>query len=343
MRTAGLLISILISTVPYGRTWCQYNAEIVDFENRNDTSGSVIVNKSAIRIEGCSTYRIFEITAPGSGEYYFRAWLMAAETENGYLPYEILVNNAKQDGRFQPEKSNWQQVEFRDKNFEPAKVKLNRGTNLISFCATAPEIPEVEMIKLDMKQSDAAISDKEYLQFVLSIRNEMAEREKNPENKKDTAEMLSISKISLPGPTRNYSLHSQVTFMYTTFKRFMFYAGQTISFSSHAYGGFEHVLEVFHAVDPEFHSWVALSDPFGLASLNISIPDTGIYCLRIRSYRQWTRGLANLQVNGQYTFRNCPVSSTGFRYVHETPVVFSYFTCRLQGDSRIWIEDNPRI
>jgi len=98
--------------------------------------------------------------------------------------------------------------------------------------------------------------------------------------------------------------------------------------------------EVFNSSNPEAYSWVALSNSRGLASLNIKIPSTGIYYVRVRGYQQETQGLVNLNVNGQYYYADCPVSGSGFRHEHETPTTYNYFTCKLTGDSRIWIEDD---
>ena len=44
-----------------------------------------------------------------------------------------------------------------------------------------------------------------------------------------------------------------------------------------------------------------------------------------------------------YYYEDCAVSGSGLRHAHETPKKYDYFTCKLTGDSRIWIEDDSGV
>ena len=78
-----------------------------------------------------------------------------------------------------------------------------------------------------------------------------------------------------------------------------------------------------------------------MASINVNIPYSDTYFIRIRSWNQAHQGLVDLNINGQYFYTGCTASGwAGFRDPHETPTTYNYFTCKISGDTRIWIEDD---
>ena len=323
-------------------SFTQEIAEKQFFDKNKDLGGDVIIKKSSVKIDGDITYRIFQIESPEEGNYYFNAWLMAAKSNNGsFIDYDIEINGTKVNGKFKPEKSNWQNIELKDTELRAKEVKLHNGINTIAFIAKAPEIPEVEFIRLSTEKVKADISDKNYKEYIEQIKDEIKEREKNPKPKKDSLTLMLKSGVVLPNPEGNYYQHIGLNFRYTTYKIYAFNSGQQVFFSTYASDNYEHVLEVFNSSNAENYSWVTKSNSSGLASLNINIPSSGIYYVRVRAYRQETQGLVNLNVNGQYYFANCAVSGSGFRHAHNTQfTTYNYFTCKLTGDSRIWIEDD---
>ncbi|MCE5330681.1 MAG: hypothetical protein LLF95_00900, partial [Bacteroidales bacterium] len=102
-------------------------------------------------------------------------------------------------------------------------------------------------------------------------------------------------------------------------------------------------LEVFSAYNnTENYSWAVLSGSNNMASLNINIPVSDTYYVRVRAYRQTAGagGVVNLNVNGQYYFADTPVAGNGFAYYHTPQEVLNYFTTHNTGDPRIWIESS---
>lgn len=315
------------------------------FDTKKELGGDVVVKKSTIKVDGSKTYKIFEVESPDDGSYYINAWLMGAELENfgsgKYSDYELVVNDEKQADKFTPEKSNWHNAAFKDSKLKEKKtVKLKKGLNQVVFSCNAPEIPNVEFVRLSKDKAKTEISENNYSQFISQIKTEVQERITNPVVKKDSLTATLKSGIVLSNPEGNYYHHIGISFRYTYYNTFSFNSGQQVFFSTVATSGYEHVLEVFNSSNPEAYSWVAMSNSSGMASINIKIPSTGTYFVRVRAYRQETQGFVNLNVNGQYYYADCPVSGSGFRHAHETPTTYNYFTCKLTDDSRIWIEDD---
>ncbi|MCK4662362.1 MAG: T9SS type A sorting domain-containing protein [Bacteroidales bacterium] len=338
MKTKSLLLTIImiliLSLVGFG----QDISEKKYFDNNKELGGDVIIKNSKVKIDGDYIYRIFEIESPEDGNFYLSAWLMAAKTNKGYLNYDLQVNNEKQKDKIRPTKSNWQTVELKNEELKLETIKLKKGTNNISFVALAPEIPEVEFIRLTKSKDKVIISDEKYKNFINSIKEEIKERENNPVIWTD--DDSSKNKIVLPNPEGNYYNHIDETFKYTTYKSFYFSSGQQVFFTTYASDKYKHVLEVFSKYHPDSYTWSDLSNSNGLASVNVRINYTGTYYVRIRSYYQNSSGLVDLNVNGQYYYNDCAVSGNGFRNAHETPENYNYFTCKLTGDSRLWISDD---
>lgn len=343
--------SILTGLISFLITFSGISQEIFEknyFDSEKKLGGDITLKSSVVKVEGSKTYKIFEFESPDNGNYYLNVWLVGGELESfgsgKFTEYELSVNNEKQTEKLKSEKNNWHNVGYKDgKSKEKKSVKLKEGLNQIIFSCDAPEIPEIEFIRLSKDKNKSEISEDSYNQFVAEIKNEVQDRIKNPKPKKDSLAFLLKSGVVLSNPSGNYYNHIGVTFRYTTYKTYSFSSGQQVFFSTHASDGYEHVLEVFSSSNPEAYSWVNKSNSSGLASLNISIPITGTYYVRVRAWRQETQGLVDLNVNGQYYYSDCAVSGSGFAHAHETPTTYNYFTCKLSGDSRIWIEDNSGV
>jgi hypothetical protein len=309
--------------------------------------GDAFIKESHIMIDGKNTYRVFEVEVPEEGDYHLNAWLMAAETKDGYLPYDILVNGEKSYNRILPERCNWQSIGIVDAKRRAGTVRLKKGTNTIAISAVAPEIAEVEFIRLSKDPRRARILDTNYRAFIEEIEREVQEASArgvaftSMEDSLSTVEAKSGQ--GLANPAGNYHHRMNVSIRYTTYKTYSFNAGQQVFFTTYAPSGYQHVLEVFSKTNPQSHTWVNLSNSSGLASINITIPATGVYYVRVRAWRQRTQGLVDLNVNGQYYFTNCAVSGNGFRWIHTGSTTYNYFTTHRSSDPRIWIEDNTGI
>lgn len=335
--------SFLVSFFALFLSYFGISQEIIEknyFDSNKKIGGDINLKSSIVTVEGSKTYKIFEFESPDYGEYFMNAWLSGCETDGfksgEYLEYNVSVNDTKLEVQVKPKKSGWHNESL------PKTVKLNKGLNQIAFSCDAPAIPEIDFIRLSQEKSRAEISESDYVEFLEQIYWEIQERIKNPKQVSDSSKTMLKSTV-LPNPNGNYYHYVDVFFRYTTYKTYSFTSGQQVFVSTYAPDGYQHVLEMFSSSNPASYTWVAMSNSNGLASLNVSIPSTGLYYIRIRAYRQTTQGLVDLNVNGQYYFEDCPVSGTGASHPHETPTTYNYFTCKLTGDSRIWIEDDSGL
>ena len=166
----------------------------------------------------------------------------------------------------------------------------------------------------------------------------MVGRMSNPIDITDSLRKLKNG-IVLPNPEGNFNHHLGATFMYTYYTTASFTSGQQIFITTNA-NNFQHVLELFSASDPQNAAWTVISNSNSLAAINVTIPISGIYYIKVRSWSQSQQGLVNINVNGQYYYTNCTASGySGFRH-SLSPGTYNYYTCKISGDTRIWLEDN---
>ena len=310
------------------------------FEKNKDLGGECIIEKSAFSVENEIVTKTFEIDVPEEGEYYLSAWLMGAKTNKGFLKYGVKINKKEIKEKIKPLKSNWQAVKLKNQDSkELKKIKLAKGINTISFSSPAPEVPVIEFVRIAKTKEKAAISEEKYKNYIKNIKKEIKEREENPVVIKDSL----LSKLSLKTLSYEYFYKLDINFDYTTYKFYYFTAGNQMFFTSYASDKYDHILEVFSTNKSENYTWVSKSNQSGLTSINVTIPYTGYYCIRVRAYRQTTHGLVDLNINGQYYFENCAVSGSGFRCSHSSTSEYNYFTCNLTGDSRIWMEKGGSV
>lgn len=317
---------------------------------KKDLLNGVMVKKSTIKVDEGKAYRIFELNVEQSGNYFLSAWLMGTQTSKGdCVSYEVLVNDKKLSAKFTPSRSGWQDVYLRTAlQKSSVAVPLVKGYNKVVLVAILPEVPDVEFLKVASTESVTRLDVSEYSAYISSIRQEMYQNATSKAVERyfidnDTTAFESTPAM-LPGshtfnnPEGNYNHRVNVPFGYTTYKTYHFNAGQQVFVATSATNNYRHVLEMFNKENPFDYSWVNLSNLNNLASLNITIPVTGVYYVRVRAYIQNSNGVVNLNVNGQYYFRDCPVSGNGFAYRHSPTEVLNYFTCNSIGDPHIWIE-----
>jgi len=333
-------------------TFSGNSQEIIEknyFDSDKKLGGDVILNNSIIKADGSKTYKIFEVESSADGDYYLNMWLMGCELGNfgsrKFQEYDLIINNDKQENKIKPEKINWHNVAFTDGiSNEKGTVKLKKGLNQITFSCDAPAIPEIEFIRLSKDKFNSEISETNYNLFVDEIKKEIQERIKNPIVERDTSVTMSKGASALlDNPGGNYYYHLDATYKYTFYTTLYFSAGLQIFFTTQS-NNFPHVLEVFSQNYTENYSWVATSNPNGTATINVNIPSSDFYFIRIRSMNQAHQGLVNLNVWDAFYYSDCVASGwAGFRDPHETPTTYNYFTSKISGDTRIWIEDDSGL
>jgi hypothetical protein len=347
----SILICFLFLFIKYSCN-SQETIEKVLLNSKSFSGGDVLLKKSIIKSDGSKSYKMFEVESPSDGDYYLNMWLMGYELENfgsgKFQEYDLTINNDKLDDKIKPEKQSWHNLAFKGITKEKATVRLKEGLNQITFSCNAPAMPEIEFIRLSKDKTISEITDTNYNTFVDDIRNEMQERIKYPIIERDSSATISKAETNLTkgtsalldNPDGNYYYHLDATYKYTFYTPLYFSAGLQIFFTTQS-NSFLHVLEVFSQNYTETYSWVATSNPSGVATININIPVSDFYIIRIRSWNQAQQGLVNLNVWDAFYFADCVASGwAGFRNPHETPTTYNYFTGNITGDTRIWIEDD---
>ena len=312
------------------------------FENNKDLGGECILKSSRLSIDGNIVSKTFEFEVPVSGNYYMSAWIMGAETKDGLQEYHVTLDDLNAiAGKIIMTKTGWQSAylsNISDKS-KSQSLYLTTGKHSISIQCEKPDVPEVEFIRLARTNELSIISDSSYRSYVDSIKQICLNRNQSLWEKRDT--LNQDSKTVLPNPLGDYLHQVDITFSYTTYKKIYFSSGRYVCVSTYASDSYEHVLEVFRETDPESDSWVSKSYN-GRTKIFRYIQNSGYYYIRIRAWHQGTYGLADLDIKwdtgGWLHYDDCPVAGNGFRCSHTSTSEYNYFTCKLTGDTGIWIE-----
>lgn len=342
MKTKNGILTLLVAFFLGFSCFAQEVIEKNYFDSNSKLGSDVIIKKSTVKVEGAKSYKIFEIESPADGNYYMNAWASGAELEKfgsgKFIEYELTVNKEKNAENFKPSNNNWHNAAYSDpKTKEKKTVKLIKGLNQIVFSCNAPAIPDIDFISLSQDKEKSEIPDTKYAQFVKQTEQEMMGRIAKPINIPDSLNKLKNGTV-LNNPSGNYDHYIEATFKYTYYTYASFTAGQQVFIATNA-TNFQHVLEMFNYSDPQSYSWITISNN-SLASINVTIPSTGLYMIKIRSWIQSQQGLVNLNVNGQNYYTDCVASGySGFRCDAPTGT-YNYFTTYISGDARIWLEDN---
>lgn len=89
---------------------------------------------------------------------------------------------------------------------------------------------------------------------------------------------------------------------YTFYKTIYYSKGEQIYIETNGLGKYGHITEMFSIEHPELYSWNATSDANYHTLMNITIPETGFYIVKIRSDRNADTGLCDIDINGKYLY-----------------------------------------
>ena len=322
------------------------------YSQNADLGGEAVIKQSTKEVVGSKAIVTFEVEAPTAKAYHADFWMFPAKLKDGSLAeYSVLVNGNAISGKIAPTVGDWHYAILSGNG----KIHLNKGTNTISIVGTVPNIPNVEHVKLSSTLSKAKVGDSQYSTFKSAIKRESAAKAKlyalkaSSRNTTDTTfsagniTRLAETTPDAEDPLYDYSFMLDINLNYTFYTTVYFNKGQQVFLATNGVNNFSHVLEFFSYSHPEIRSWSATSNSSCLASLNLTIPESDIYCVRVRSYLNATTGLCNLNINGENYYEEIPVYSMGVRCIQETDQAYNTFTCKSIGDPVVWIEDGPGI
>lgn len=345
-RITCLLVCALICSM---QMFSQTIEEVNYYLNNPDLGGDAVIKKATKEVDGDNAIISFEVEVLVAGEYYANFWMFPTRLNDGsYYNYAVSVNGYVLKDKIVPTIGDWHDATLSGNR----KISLNKGINTIAVIGTVPDIPNVEHVKLSSNIQNAIIDAANYRNYKSVIERSSAENASN--NALVTTTLgadtlssnnmvrLSTTSVGTPvsdDPLYNYEYALNLIIDYTFYKTVSFTQGQQVFVATNGVDNFAHVLELFSATSPENYSWASMSNSSCMASINVTIPATGLYYVRVRSYKNGHNGLCNLNINGQNYYENVPIYSIGVRCDQGTDQVYNTFTTNSTKDTRIWIEE----
>lgn len=343
MRQRIILI-FLCCLLGFANSFSQKLVETNYFSANPKLGGEVMINKSTKEVVGEFAKISFEVNAPTAGEYNVYFWMFPTKLKNGnYSEYQVEVNGKKLDDKIIPTIGDWQSITLSSKS----KISLVEGNNIITIVGKVPDVPNVEHIKLS--KNNSTIDASKYNTFKTQLEKENLKNNKGKQvlvvstDTIDTFDQVLKAATTSDAPLYDFTYRLNMSFNYTFYKTVSFTKDQKIFISTSGIDNFTHILEFFSATTPESYSWSAISNSNCSASLNITIPVTGMYYVRVRSYLNARSGFCNLNINGENYYERVPLYSTGIRCTQDTGNEYNTFTCYNEGDPRLWIEEGSGI
>ena len=296
------------------------------------TTNNVVSAKSGMpSAKDGKNFKHFFVDASEAGAYNVNFWLLPAKYANGsFTTFYVYVNN-EFAGSIKPEKGGWQQGATSGKS-----LKLKKGENTISVATNAPEMPNVESVRISQKAAAARYATAKYESYV-----------KSAAIQRPNASPSSPSRIINKPIEEENGVKQQLPLKYSFQNTFAFTEGQEIFITSsslvnHAidllFCGEEAaptdlpIVPVFGGVDRNkgftgqytlykaatseemqglsFIAWAEKSindQSVFVATVKCNIPKTGVYMRKMRSAENGVLSTADLNVNGMYFYDDAPI------------------------------------
>ena len=308
-------------------------------QNRETPNFFPVENLSELT-DGSFNVKQFEVKAETTRDHYVRFWLRPAKhADNQYTTFYVYLNN-HYAGTITPDHGNWQEAYMDDSE----TLRLSKGSNTISIATLAPEMPDVESVKVAQNAAGsqfAADSYEDYLEEAVTGSTYDIPEEGISTFSSSPAGMAFYPRIPL-----NYSFYS--TYSFTEGQQVyifsdsqaehcidvMFYgtspigepsltsvanntentnpASETGSSTIGTPDKLGYYIKYASSEEMQGLNWQGISEKAAnsskqLASVIFTAPKTGIYLVRLRSKENGILSVANLNVNGMYFYENTPV------------------------------------
>ena len=314
-------------------------------ETKSLTSNNVLEVKSVYETtDNVLNYKNFEVQTFEAGDYYVNFWLQPTRYANGkFSTFKVYVNGTL-SGSVKPTVGNWQSASVEAK---PA-LQLKNGINTISIATNAPEVPNVESVKISRNMMATRFQSagfNSYLRKAVSSDGtpDVSMAEMTESDSRDAAGIKYFTHVPLKYSFyRTFSFTKGQEIFITSTSRIahkidMVYYGKQILFPANSpqeglfptipIGDMKPQLFYTPATSEEMQglNWgylseKALNNPNNqIATLKVKIPKTGMYLIKLRSAGNGVLSVADLNVNGNYFYEN-------------TPIYFSNCECEIPAD-----------
>lgn len=326
-----LLIVLLFQTI------VSFGKQVKMIRNGSNTlvNQECVVLSSEIKSEGERVSKTFNVDVKQKGNYYVYFWLMPMKNKatNQFMPYDVWVDGNKV-GNIVPLESDWQSISL----FGEKKMFMDVGKHTVTVIGDAPFSPNIEFVNLSQIKEKAIISNSSYNKYKEKIRKSKAMT-------KDIAMFSTNHDLNnLPeqnNPPYDYTFRLGMSCRYTTFFDAVCNEGKQLFLEASGIDGTEVIIEVFSYSDPQKYSWTSEYET-DYARLNVTIPKTDMYGIRLRTADFGTSGFCTFSFNDVYSYEVVPISCDGIPYNAdlERPICYyNTFTCNSTGDPMIGLAD----
>lgn len=287
---------------------------------------------------------VFRAVAPEAGAYTLCFWQCQPKTEDGTLPpYWVELNGNLLKSEAIPSETGWCGLTY------PETVFLSKGENEIAIGAEMPCVPNVEFIELT-KASGArqskTLTSTAYRDYVASIAaSSFSDNGVSPNY--DIGSPVEVpDTLRLPGSSDlindltpyNFK-HAEIKwFGYSFFTTSYFTKGETVNCTTKGIDGIAHVLEIFSNTNPQRYSWAFYSDSEAKTNASVTIPESGVYFVKLRAFKIGATGLCDLNINNQMLYSSVPVSNMAVKlpFIEKTDT-YNLFTTNSTGDPMLYL------
>ncbi len=219
---------------------------------------SATVMEKGMFSDGTRNYKTFTVESSSAGEFHIGFWLCASIlNDNDFTSFRVYANN-KLAGTITPDHDGWQTIGM-DEN---KKVRLDAGLNTITISTTAPEIPEVENIRVSKDPEMVRFDSSAFEQYV-----EDAAHGRISADAKEEEPAISVKAIRPASMT----VFSNANLNYTYYKRITVNKGDRIHIETESGNG--HIVDMVYM--GSLKNYVIGSVPQALTNVDhILYPDT---------------------------------------------------------------------
>ena len=253
-------------------------------------------------VSSTRAHRIFRVEVSFNARYNLKFWIIPSKSDSQYYStYDVEVDGSS-IGSLVAVKGNWQYL-----TTEHEGVNLTRGMHEIKVSCPLPEVPEVENVSVfwdgvvhmdDIIRADTLRYSEFYQRAVarFCLPHE------------SYGNVMGATDISLP----------DMPSYYTFFKKYYFEQGQTVTFSTISTD--KHVIDLFScaaapniSVACEFSkikvsSFSINNHQYQVGNLSATIPVSGFYMIRLRSYDIGQMSCCTLTYNNTHVYESVPIT-----------------------------------
>lgn len=320
------------------------------FKENETLGGDVMILNAKLETNSSNSQKIFHIESHTDDALYLSVWInspeVMADSKMDFLSYDIKINGEFLPVKLNISKAGWHVAPYIDELGNRLTVNLKKGLNQVVFSCKGNVTPAIDFVRFNKDKNYKNVQDEAYDRYLANVKSQSQNRSSFAHISDTINNPVIMAVEPASNPLYEFDYYLNQSFSYTYYSTFYYNSGQkvTLTSTSAALGDFTHVLEFFSVDNPSNHSWTSLSNSLGKATVSVTIPSTGNYYIRLRSFTQGKTGLVNLNINNAYFYNNCVASGFfGKRSPHNGNQVYNYFTSNSVGDPRLWIEDNSVI